>query len=74
MPSESALRLRGDLSGKDVLAWGRGGGPAGVFLATRGARVTALKKTVPSCASDLLMWTGGRRRCRGGSAPARRGL
>src|SRR5688500_6312194 len=42
MPSEAKLRLLGDVAGRDVLELGCGGGQAGVFLATQGARVTAL--------------------------------
>ncbi len=42
MPSESKLRVLGDVAGKDVLELGCGGGQAGVFLATQGARVSAL--------------------------------
>lgn len=42
MPSERTLRLLGDVAGRDVLELGCGGGQAGVFLATQGARVTAL--------------------------------
>lgn len=40
--TERKLRLLGDVQGKDVLEVGCGGGQAGVWLATRGARVTAL--------------------------------
>ena len=42
VPGESALGLLGDVGGRDVLELGCGGGQAGVWLATRGARVTAL--------------------------------
>lgn len=42
VPGESTLGLLGDVAGSDVLELGCGGGQAGVWLATRGARVTAL--------------------------------